>query len=101
MGRGIKFEILFILIFSLHGLLGSVTRHIQLQDYAVLHQPIYRRRCGLPPVDMDKLKASDASLQQLKDNITSNLGDQGWLMEKVRSLEYDDGFSFKELIEKA
>ena len=38
---GAKFAILFILIFPLPGLLGPVTRHIQLQDYAVVHQRFY------------------------------------------------------------
>ncbi len=46
MGGGAKIAILFILIFPLPVLLGPGTRHIQLQDYAVVHQPIYHRRCG-------------------------------------------------------
>jgi hypothetical protein len=56
--------------------------------------------CGLSAIDLDKLKPSVTSMQQLKDNITNNLGNQGWLIEKVRSLEYDDGFSFRELLER-
>lgn len=55
----------------------------------------------LPPVDLEKLKPSVTYMQQLKDDIMNDLGGEQWLYEKVCSLEYDDGFSFRELIEKA
>lgn len=55
----------------------------------------------LPPVDLEKLKPSVTYMQQLKDDIMNDLGGEQWLYDKVCSLEYDDGFSFRELIEKA
>ncbi|MHC4146918.1 MAG: hypothetical protein ACYSUD_19370, partial [Planctomycetota bacterium] len=52
----------------------------------------------LPAIDPEKLKPSPDSLKQLKDNILKDAQGEEWLRTKVRSLEYDDGFSFGELI---
>jgi hypothetical protein len=55
----------------------------------------------LPTIDSEKLRPSSDSLKQLKDNILKDAQGEEWLRIKVKSLEYDDGFSFRELIEKA
>ena len=52
----------------------------------------------LPPIDPEKLNPSPESLKQLKDNILKDAQGEEWLRIKVRSLEYDDGFSFREVI---
>ena len=49
----------------------------------------------LPRIEPEKLKPSPESLKQLKDNILKNAQGEEWLRIKVRSLEYDDGFSFR------
>ncbi|MCP4261065.1 MAG: hypothetical protein GY774_26670 [Planctomycetes bacterium] len=54
----------------------------------------------LPTIDPEKLRPSPDSLKQLKDNILKDAQGEEWLRIKVRSLEYDDGFSFRELTEK-
>ncbi len=51
----------------------------------------------LPPIDPEKLKPSPESLKQLKDDILKDAQGEAWLRIKVRSLEYADGFSFREL----
>jgi hypothetical protein len=55
----------------------------------------------LPTIDPEKLRPSSNSLKQLKDNILKDAQGDEWLRIKVRSLEYDDGFSFREMIGKA
>ncbi len=55
----------------------------------------------LPAIDPDKLRPSPDSLKQLKGEILKDVQGEEWLREKVLALKYDDGFSFKELIEKA
>ncbi|MBL7185261.1 MAG: hypothetical protein ISS70_02970 [Phycisphaerae bacterium] len=53
----------------------------------------------LPPIEPEKLRPSTDSLKQLKDNILKDAKGEEWLRIKVRSLEYDDGFSFREVIQ--
>jgi hypothetical protein len=52
----------------------------------------------LPAIDPEKLKPSPDSLKQLKSDILKDAQSEAWLRAKVRSLEYGDGFSFKELV---
>jgi hypothetical protein len=54
----------------------------------------------LSTIDIEKLKPSAESIERLKNNITTNKDRDSWLQEKVHSLEYDDGFSFTELLSK-
>jgi hypothetical protein len=51
----------------------------------------------LPAIDPEKLKPNPDSLKQLKDNILKDAQGEEWLRIKVRSLEYADGFSLREL----
>jgi hypothetical protein len=44
---------------------------------------------------------SSSSLERLRDGIFDRITDNGWLLREMDSLEYDDGFSFKEPIKKA
>jgi hypothetical protein len=53
----------------------------------------------LPTIDPEKLRPSTDSLKQLKDNILKVAQGEEWLRMKVRLLEYDDGFSFRELLD--
>ena len=52
----------------------------------------------LPAIDPEKLKPSADSLKQLKADILRDAQGEEWLRTKVRSLEYDDRFSFRELL---
>ncbi|MFH1716531.1 MAG: hypothetical protein ABIF19_04205 [Planctomycetota bacterium] len=52
----------------------------------------------LPAIDPQKLKPSPESLKQLKNDILKDTQGEEWLRIKVRSLEYDDGFNFKDLV---
>ena len=52
---------------------------------------------ALPAIDPEKLRPKPDSLKQLKSNILKDARGEEWLRIRVRSLEYDDGFSFKEL----
>jgi len=52
----------------------------------------------LPAIDPEKLKPSADSLKQLKADILRDAQGEEWLRTKVRSLEYNDRFSFRELI---
>ncbi|MFC1635361.1 hypothetical protein ACFL5Z_11010 [Planctomycetota bacterium] len=52
----------------------------------------------LPPIDPEKLRPSPDSLKQLKDNILKDAQGEEWLRIKVRSLEYEDSFSFSDVI---
>lgn len=52
----------------------------------------------LPAIDLDKLKPSPDSLKQLKNEILKEAQGEEWLRTKVLSLEYGDGFNFKELL---
>jgi len=52
----------------------------------------------LPAIDPEKLRPSPDSLKQLKAEILKDAQGEAWLRIKVRSLEYDDGVSFKELV---
>ncbi|MHC4556170.1 MAG: hypothetical protein ACYTFW_04550 [Planctomycetota bacterium] len=52
----------------------------------------------LPAIDPEKLRPSPDSLKQLKDKILKDAQGEEWLREMVLSLEYDDGFNFKELM---
>lgn len=52
----------------------------------------------LSAIEIDDLKPSVASMQELKDELLTDLGDEKWLREKLRCLEYEDGFSFTELL---
>ena len=51
-----------------------------------------------PAIDPEKLKPSAEALKQLKADILKDAQGEEWLRTKVRSLEYGDGFSFKELV---
>ena len=52
----------------------------------------------LPAIDPEKLRPSPDSLKQLKDDILKNARGEEWLRAKVLSLEYEDGFNFKKLL---
>ena len=52
----------------------------------------------LPAIDPEKLKPSADSLKQLKADILRDAQVEERLRTKVRSLEYDDRFSFWELL---
>jgi hypothetical protein len=54
----------------------------------------------LPAIDLERLRPSPESLKQLKGNILKDARGEEWLRIKVRSLEYDDSFSFAELLPK-
>ena len=54
----------------------------------------------LPAIDPEKLRPNPDSLKQLKDNILKDARGEEWLRIKVLSLEYEDGFSFRELTPK-
>jgi hypothetical protein len=49
----------------------------------------------LPSIDTEKLRPSDDSLKQFKDNVLKDAHGEEWLRKKVLSLEYEDGFSFQ------
>ncbi|MFC1634525.1 hypothetical protein ACFL5Z_06745 [Planctomycetota bacterium] len=51
----------------------------------------------LPAIDTEKLKPSSDSLKKLKAEVLKDAQGYNWLRTTVLSLEYDDGFSFKEL----
>jgi hypothetical protein len=55
----------------------------------------------LPPIDPEKLKPSQESLKQLKDNILKDAQGEEWLRTTILSLEYADGFSFAGLWENS
>lgn len=48
-------------------------------------------------IDPDKLRPNPDPLEQLKDDILKDAQGEEWLRIKVRSMEYYDGFSFKEM----
>lgn len=54
----------------------------------------------LNPIDVEKLKPSAESVERLKNDITTNKNRYEWLQEKMCSLEYGDGFNFKELLKE-
>ena len=54
----------------------------------------------LPAIDLERLRPSPESLKQLKGEILKDAQGEEWLRIKVRSLEYDDSFSFAELLPK-
>jgi len=54
----------------------------------------------LPAIDPQKLRPSPASMKQLKSEILKDAHGEEWLRTKVRSLEYDDGFNFKDLVKE-
>ncbi len=51
----------------------------------------------LPAIEPDRLKPSPDSLKRLKGKILDDTRDEDWLRLKIASLEYADGFIFKEL----
>ncbi|MHC4146713.1 MAG: hypothetical protein ACYSUD_18310, partial [Planctomycetota bacterium] len=53
----------------------------------------------LPAIDPEKLRPSPDSLKQLKGEILKDAHGEEWLRTKVRSLEYGDGFNFKQLVQ--
>jgi hypothetical protein len=57
--------------------------------------------CNLSPLDLNKLMPSSSSLERLRDGIFDRITDNEWLLREMASLEYEDGFSFKELIKQA
>ena len=54
----------------------------------------------LPAIDPDKLSPGPDSLKQLKGDILKDAKGEEWLRTKVLSLEYGDGFNFKELLKE-
>jgi len=56
---------------------------------------------SLSPIEPDKLRPSAASLEQLKKDIPPDHVDGLWLRDMMLSLNYDDGFSFRKLLEDA
>jgi len=52
----------------------------------------------LPVIDPEMLRPSPDCLKQLKGEILKDAQGEEWLRIKVRSLEYGDGFNFKELL---
>ncbi len=52
----------------------------------------------LPAVDVDKLKPTPDSVEQLKSQVLNDARGEEWLRIKVQSLECMDGISFKELL---
>jgi len=52
----------------------------------------------LPAIDPDKLSPGPDSLKKLKDEILKDAKGEEWLRTKVLSLEYEDGFNFKKLL---
>jgi hypothetical protein len=52
----------------------------------------------LPAIDMDRLRPSPESLKQLRAKVLEDSRSEEWLRLKVTSLEYADGFIFKELL---
>jgi len=52
----------------------------------------------LPAIDPEKLSPRPASLKQLKNEILKDAQGEEWLQAKVLSLEYEDGFNFKKLL---
>jgi hypothetical protein len=54
----------------------------------------------LPAIDPEKLKPSPNSLKQLKDDILKDTQGEEWLRTKVRSIQCEDGFNFKELLKE-
>ena len=53
----------------------------------------------LPAIDPEKLKPSPDSLKQLKADTLKDAQGEEWLRIKVLSLEYVDGFSFREVMQ--
>lgn len=56
---------------------------------------------SLHPIELDKLKPSAASSEQLKKDILPDCVDGSWLRDRMLSMKYDDGFSFRGLLAKA
>jgi hypothetical protein len=52
----------------------------------------------LPAIDQEKLKPSAKSIEQLKKDILKDAQGYNWLQTKMRSLECEDDFNFKELL---
>ncbi|TKJ36295.1 MAG: hypothetical protein CEE38_12845 [Planctomycetes bacterium B3_Pla] len=52
----------------------------------------------LPPIDPEKLGPSPESLKQLKDNVLKDAQGHDWLRTTVLSLEYEGGFSFRDVV---
>jgi hypothetical protein len=52
----------------------------------------------LPAIDIEKHKPSSESFKKLKNEILKDAHGEDWLHTKVLSLEYEDGFGFKNLI---
>lgn len=52
----------------------------------------------LPTIDPEKLRPNPDSMKQLKNEILKDAQGEDWLRTKVLSLEYVDGFNFKELL---
>jgi hypothetical protein len=53
----------------------------------------------LPAIDMNKLRPNTDSMKRLENSVLANLPSGDWFREQACSLEYDDGFSFKELLD--
>lgn len=54
----------------------------------------------LPAINIDKLRPSHDTMKQLKDNILKDTKGEGWLREKILSIECGDGFNFEEIWNK-
>ncbi len=53
----------------------------------------------LPVIDLEKLRPSPDSLKQLEENILKDAQGENWLRTKVLSVECEDGFNFRELLD--
>jgi hypothetical protein len=54
----------------------------------------------LPAIEINKIAPPVRFVQQLKNNILDRVSDDMWLREKVISLEYDDGFDFRQFMKE-
>lgn len=51
----------------------------------------------LPFIDLEKLKPSPICLKKLQSDILNDAKSEEWMRTKVLSIQYGDGFSFKEI----
>jgi hypothetical protein len=55
--------------------------------------------CNLPSFDLSRLTPSSSSLERLREGIFDRITDDEWLRREIASLEYDDSFTFRKLLE--
>jgi hypothetical protein len=54
---------------------------------------------ALFPIDIEQLMPSATSIKWLEENVVDTFRDEYWLRDRMLSLEYDDGFSFRNVYE--